>query len=520
MKSYDVIVIGAGHNGLIVASKLAASGRRVLLLEAGDTYGGMARSEVLFEGFQAPELASNAGGISKDVVQDLGLNKYDLLFNEDGIKTVGLNIENESVIFGSNFGKSIEGIRKDEFKRWKELREKFFNQSHLFQSLASQIPVGSNHKTFRSKANLFLTAAKLRLQGKEQFQELLRMITMCIADLVEEELETSSLKGLISFDSTLGIKLGPRSPTSYLGLLYKLSQIKASYQEKSLSINGGVTSFINALFKSAEENGVDFVFKGKVSSLIISDSVATGVKLENGVEYSAKTIVSSISPVNTFLDLVGAQNLETDLTRRIRALRYSGNTSKLNIILEEIPKLHNSQNLDANYRYVYAPSLDSVESNFNSLKYNELPSDPNFEMYFSKISSESSLNGAVMASICIQNTPYSLKGDWKNSKEVLMNKVISTIQKWAPEIKKGILFKSLLLPHETEKKYFVAGGHWHHSELQIDSLYSLRPAFDVSDYSTPIDGLFICGAGTHPGGNLFGLSGLNAAKKILRESSK
>ena len=136
MKSYDVIVIGAGHNGLIVASKLAASGRRVLLLEAGDTYGGMARSEVLFEGFLAPELASNSGGISKDVVQDLGLNKYDLLFNEDGIKTVGLNIENESVIFGSNFGKSIEGIRKEELKRWKELREKFFNQSHLFQRLS------------------------------------------------------------------------------------------------------------------------------------------------------------------------------------------------------------------------------------------------------------------------------------------------------------------------------------------------------------------------------------------------
>ena len=520
MKSYDVIVIGAGHNGLIVASKLAACGRRVLLLEAGETYGGMARSEVLFEGFQAPELASNAVGISKDVVQDLGLNKYELLFNEDGLKTVGLSLENDNIVFGSDFGKSIEGISEDEFKRWKELRKKFFDQSHLFQKLAPQIPVGKNQKTFGSKANLIMTAAKLRLQGKEQFQELLRMITMCIADLVEEELETSSLKGLLSFDSTLGIKLGPRSPTSYLGLLYKISQMKSSYEEKSLSVHGGVTSFINALFKSAEENGVDFVFKGKVNSLVISDSVATGVKLENGVEYSAKTIVSSISPVNTFLDLVGPQNLETDLTRRIQALRYLGNTSKLNIILEELPKLHTSQNLDTNYRYVYAPSLESVESNFNSLKYNELPSDPNFEMYFSKISSDTSLNGAVMASICIQNTPYSVKGNLKNSKEGLTNKVISSIQKFAPEFKKGILFKNLLLPHETEKKYFVAGGHWHHSELQIDSLYSLRPAFEVSDYSTPIDGLFICGAGTHPGGNIFGLSGLNAAKKILRESSK
>jgi len=520
MKSYDVIVVGAGHNGLIVASKLAASGRKVLVLEAGETYGGMARSEVLFEDFQVPELASNAVGISKDVVEDLGLNKYELLFNEDGLDTVGLSIENESIIFGSNYGKSIEGIGQDEFRRWKELRNKFFNQCYAFERLASQIPVGSNHKTFNSKANLILTAAKLRLQGKEQFQELLRMITMCIADLLEEELETSSLKGLISFDSTLGIKLGPRSPTSYLGLLYKLSQMKSSYKEKSLSIHGGVTSFINALFKSAEENGVDFVFKGKVSSLIISDSVVSGVKLESGAEYSAKTIVSSISPVNTFLDLVGPKNLETDLIRRVQALRNSGNTSKLNIVLEELPKLNISQGVGSNCRYVYAPSLDSVESNFNSLKYNELPSDPNFEMYFSKITSETSLKGAVLASICIQNTPYSLKGDWKNSKEVLMNKVISTIQNWAPEFKKGMLFKSLLLPHETEKKYFVSGGHWHHSELQIDSLYSLRPTFDVSDYSTPIDGLFICGAGTHPGGNLFGLSGLNAAKKILREDSK
>ncbi len=520
MKSYDVIVIGAGHNGLIVASKLAASGRRVLLLEASETYGGMARSEVLFEDFHAPELASNAVGISKDVVQDLGLKKNEILFNEDGLKTVGLSLKNDNIIFGSEFGKSIEGIREDEFKRWKELRKKFFNQSHLFQKLASQIPVGRNQKTFGSKANLIMTAAKLRFQGKEQFQELLRMITMCIADLVEEELETSSLKGLISFESTLGIKLGPRSPTSYLGLLYKLSQMKSSYEEKSLSVHGGVASFINALFKSAEENGVDFVFKSRVNSLTISDSVATGVKLENGLEYAAKTIVSSISPVNTFLDLVGPKNLETDLIRRIKALRCSGNTSKLNIVLEEFPKLNISQNADPNCRYVYAPSLESVESNFNSLKYNELPSDPNFDMYFNKINSESSLNGAVMASICIQNTPYSLKDDWKKSKQVLINKVISTIQKWAPEFKKGILFKSLLLPHETEKKYFVAGGHWHHSELQIDSLYSLRPTFDLSDYSTPIDGLFICGAGTHPGGNLFGLSGLNAAKKILRESGK
>ena len=520
MKSYDVIVIGAGHNGLIVASKLAASGRKVLLIEASETYGGMARSEVLFKDFQVPELASNAVGISKDVVRDLGLNKYDLLFNDEGLKTVGLSLANENIIFGSNFGKSIEGISEDEFKRWKELRKKFFTQCNVFQRLASQVPVGRKHKTFSSKANLILTAAKLRLHGREQFQEFLRMITMCIADLLEEELETDSLKGLISFDSTLGIKLGPRSPTSYLGLLYKLSQIVSSYEGKSLSIHGGVTSFINALFKSAEENGVDFVFKGKVSSLIISDSVATGVKLDNGVEYSAKTIVSSISPVNTFLNLVGPKNLETDLVRRIQALRHSGNTSKLNIILEEVPKLHISHSLDPYCRYVYAPSLESVESNFNSLKYNEIPSDPNFDMHFGKISSASSLNGAVLASICIQNTPYSVKGDWNNSKEALMKKVISTIEKWAPEFKKGILFKSLLLPHETEEKYCVAGGHWHHNELQIDSLYSLRPTFDVSDYSTSIDGLYICGAGTHPGGNLFGLSGLNAAKKILRESTR
>ena len=110
MKSYDIIVIGAGHNGLIVASKLAASGRRVLLLEASETYGGMARSEVLFEGLQAPELASNAVGISKDVVKDLGLNKYELLFNEDGLKTVSLSLENDNILFGSDFGKSIHGI--------------------------------------------------------------------------------------------------------------------------------------------------------------------------------------------------------------------------------------------------------------------------------------------------------------------------------------------------------------------------------------------------------------------------
>ena len=142
MKSYDVIVIGAGHNGLIVASKLAASGRKVLLLEAGETYGGMARNEVIYEGFQAPELATNAIGISKDVVEDLDLNKYDVLFNEHGLKTVGLSLENESILFGSSYGETVEGISEKEFRQWKELRKKFFNQCNVFQRLASKIPLG------------------------------------------------------------------------------------------------------------------------------------------------------------------------------------------------------------------------------------------------------------------------------------------------------------------------------------------------------------------------------------------
>ena len=344
---------------------------------------------------------------------------------------------------------------------------------------------------------------------------------MCVADILEEEINNDLLKGLLAFDATLGINLGPRSPTSYMGLLYRLAGEFNGAQGAQIFPEGGIPKLIETFYKSSTSAGVEFIFKNEAKNLIFENNKVTGIKTQNGEEFFADIVLSSVSPIKTFFDFIGPQRLDTGLLREIKSLRYKGNVSKLNLLLNKIPKSSFLSNEQLSARITYTPSINHVEKNFNPSKYQQLPEDPNFELLFPSIIDETNINdNGIIASIIIQNTPYSLKDGWDSSKKLLYNKIMLTLETIFPDIKKSVLASKLISPLDIETIFNVPGGHWHHSELQIDRMYSLRPVFKYSSYRTPIHGLYICGAGTHPGGGISGKSGINAANQIIKDQKQ
>ena len=240
------------------------------------------------------------------------------------------------------------------------------------------------------------------------------------------------------------------------------------------------------------------------------------MKTKNGQEYKANIVLSSVSPIKTFLKFIGPKRLDTGVLRELNSLRYKGNVSKLNLALDKVPTSEFLKPEQLKSRIVYAPSIDHIEENFNPSKYKELPKDPNLEVLFPSIIDETlSPKGSAIASIIVQNTPYDLKNGWEKSREQFCENILSKLELIFPNLKKSIISTQFLSPSDIEDQFNVPGGHWHHSELQIDRMYSLRPIFKFSNYNTPIENLYICGAGTHPGGGISGISGINSANQIL-----
>ena len=514
MTSFDCIVIGGGHNGMTASTILAKSGRKVLLIEASAELGGMGKTIKDFHGLS---MINTINHLNSEVINALELKKFGFEESKKLLKTISLAENKEKLIFKGPYGSDVLGINNSELQAWLKLRKRLFLQSSVLKKFVNSIPVQENI-TFQEKINLAFTALNLRLKGKDEFQEFFRMVLMCIADIVEETLSSDLLKGLLCFDATLGIKLGPRSPTSLIGLLYRLSGEVNGHQGGQVFPKGGMDNLIQCFYKSLTQAGVSSKFNEVVSQIITEDGKAIGVKIASGKEYYAKTILSAVSPIMTFKNLVGFPKLDTGFVRAINCSRHEGNTSKLLLALNKLPEITdlNSELLDS--RFIFAPSIETVEKGFNPSKYNQISKNPTFEFTIpSFIDPSLSPSDISLVSVTIQNTPYNINESWDKYKSSLQNLVIKKIEHFSPGFSKSIIKSKFLSPMDIENSYLVPGGHWHHSELQVDRMYSLRPAFGFADYKSPIEGLYICGAGTHPGGGISGSSGLNAARKILND---
>ncbi|AGB43952.1 phytoene dehydrogenase-like oxidoreductase [Mesorhizobium australicum WSM2073] len=517
MTSSDAIVIGGGHNGLVAAATLGKAGRKVLVLEAGAEPGGAARTEEFAPGFRASSIAHVLNRLHPDVVKTLELEKHGLqIARADFLPSVALSKDGPPLVLHGAYGEVLTGASSSEQSAWKELREQLLRYAGILKPFLSRRPPDLGGMSLLEAASLGHTAVALKKLGKEDMRDFLRVLLMNVADLLDEQLADGRLKGLLAFDATLGSHLGPRSPTSLLGLYYRLSGESGGVAGAQWLPKGGMGAVVAAIRTAAEKAGVMIRASMPVARIIVEKGRAVGVALDNGEELRARTIVSAINPTTTFLDLVGPREIDTGFVRKVKNIRMRGDAAKLHLALDRPPRFAGVDAAGHKGRLVIASSPDHVERAFNPSKYGEFSPEPVMEITLPSLADPSlAPDGACVLSAVVQYAPYRLKESWDAGKPKFLEAIMAQLEAYAPGIGKTVIHAELLTPADIEKRYRMPGGHWHHGELQADQMLISRPVSGWSGYDTPLDGLFLAGAGSHPGGGVSGAPGLNAARRVI-----
>ena len=497
MNKYDSIIIGGGHNGLVCAAYLSKHKKKVLLIEKKEVLGGLAKYSDFTSSF------------SKKIIDDLNLKNYGLKIIDKNKDIVALNLTGNHTVLGLEkdkiFFKSTDASSEDQ-NSFLKLLEKYKLFANSLSGFMYEAPPRIKSGLKKDLFKLIKMGWNIRKLGKKNTREFMRVIGLNIADEVEDNLNDDILKGLISDEALLGSNLGPRSPGSVLHLMYK-----QAIQSGNLFTNTKIetSNLINSLENLLKEKKVDILLNTKVKNLEIINNKVSKVILEDDKEIFAETIISNLDPKSTFFNLIGAQKLETDQIRRVKNFRQKGNVANILITLENEPIIKKYKGDILNATFIFSPSIKFLEHAFNDSKYNRNSKNPSIKLNIIKKEEKFFINANI------QYIPFSIEKKEKIEKENIITNIINQLHQFFDKI--DIEEINLSTPNDIQEDIGTYGGHWHHGEFEIDQVFFLRPFYGFTQYNGSIKNLYMCSAGTHPGGGINGINGHNAAKKIIQD---
>jgi len=515
---YDCIVVGGGHNGLVCATYLARSGRRLLVLEASASVGGAAITREFAPGFSVSAGAHLLHLMPPALMRELQLQTFGLQLAAERLPSTALAQDGDHLPLTPGDTSALaerSGVDAAAYADWQRLLRRLAAALH---PLLTETPPRLSTQEWRDRAALLRLGWRIRRLGRRDMRELLRIGGMCVHDVLEERFSLPLLKGALALDAVLGSNHGPRSPGTVLSLLYRAS---ASAGEESLALpRGGLGALSGALAAAALAAGAEIRTNAKVERILVRDDHASGVVLATGEEILAPTVISSADPKTTFLGLLGSEHLDAGFVRRVSQVRSRGLTAKLHLALERLPEFPGLSPAARRGRLLVAPSTDYIERAYNHAKYREFSSAPMLEITIPTLADpQLAPPGKHVMSIIVQYAPYSLAGGWPGERRAFAERVIDTLSAYAPRLRECISASEVLTPPDIEREFRITGGHWHHTELAFDQFFMVRPVPGAAQYQAPVRGLFLCGAGCHPGGGVTGLAGRNAARQVTREAA-
>ncbi|MGD9742455.1 MAG: phytoene desaturase family protein [Dongiaceae bacterium] len=505
---YDAVVIGGGHNGLVAAVMLSKAGKSVLLLEGSDAIGGMAASREFHPGFRTaiPHLLYQ---LHPAVSRALRLHRHGLRLAAADLPTIAFRQEGGTLALGDSRGAGDAGADLLAF------RQRLARFARALAPALARTPPRLRTRDLESLATLGRLALGVRWLGREEMRELLRVIGMNVADLVEENFADPTIKAAIALDAVIGNAMGPRSPNTVYTLLYRLAG-KTGHRAGAIALpKGSMAAVAEAMAAAARAAGVEILTGTSAARILVKDGRSAGVVLPDGGEIASDLVLSSADPRRTFLEILGPAALDTNFVRRARSWRDRGTTGKLHLALNGLP----AALAGAPARYLLPGTLATLERAFDSLKYGDLPERPPIEIAIPSLADPSAAPaGKHLLSAIVQYVPYRLaEGDWSNRRTGFVETLLGTLEAHIPGLRAQILAQEFLTPADIERMTGASGGHWHHGEIALDQVWMLRPQPGMARYATPVPGLYLCGAGAHPGGGITGLAGYNAARQAIAD---
>jgi len=509
-----IVVVGAGHNGLACAATLARAGREVVVLEAAAQVGGAAVTREFAKGFRVSGCAHICYQLDRGIAEELRLKSHGLKYAREGLKTVALAASGDHLVLKDGrveSGTLSEGDRQA-LGAWQARMLKF---ARIVAKQHNRRPprLGAGGRAdFMGAAAL---GVDIRLLGREDMREFLRIAGINVYDVLEEAFESPLLKGALALDAVLGANLGPRSNNSVLALLHRLSGRAAGNAGPSIP-EGGMGAISEALAAAARAAGATIRTGSPVRRITLEGDRVGGVELESGEKIAAGTVVSNADPARTLLGLLGARHLETGFVHRVRHFRSKGMTAKLHLALEAMPSFARMASELAGERLLIAPDLAYLEHAFDAAKYGQCSPDPALEITLPSVHDKSlAPPGKHVLSANVLYAPFDERASGDGARRELLERALAVLDRHAPGLRRQVIASELLLPADIEREFRITGGHWHHGELALDQFMMMRPVPGAAQYAMPIEGLFLCGAGCHPGGGVMGSAGRNAANAVL-----
>jgi len=525
-QSYDVVVIGGGHNGLVNAAYLAKAGKKVLVLERRGVLGGAAVTEEIFPGFKFSELSYVVSLLRPEIIRELDLPRHGLeILPLDGTFSPMLN--GDYLWRVNDHAKTQREIRRHsrlDAEAYDEFSKLMTPMCRFVKPLLSMIPPDPTTLNPKDLKQLNFLLQRFRELSSDERYTLVQLMTMSAGDFLDQWFETDVLKATMSASGIIGTFLGIRSPgTAYVLLHHYMGEIDGAFRSWGFS-RGGTGGISLAIASAAREAGVEIRTQAAVSKILVKNGRAAGVVLKSGEEITCNVVSSSVDPHLTFEVFLDRHDLPSDFLDSVRRYKFRGSSGKVNLALDALPNFKALPGDGAHLRGAMSisPKMEYMERAYDDAKYGHFSRRPYIDMVIPSLTDPSvAPPGKHVLSCFVQYAPYKLaEGTWDDQKEAFGNNVIDTIAEHAPNIRDIIVGKQFLTPLDMEREFGLTQGNIFQGELSLEQLFFLRPVPGWAYYRTPVDNLYMCGSATHPGGGIMAANGRIASQVILKEWKK
>jgi phytoene dehydrogenase-like protein len=524
MPRYDAVIIGGGHNGLVTAAYLARAGRKVLVLERRELLGGCAVTEEIWPGYRVSTGAYLTSLMQERIVRELELERHGYVVDAKDPAFFSAFPDGRHFFMWQDRAKTLAEIGKysrRDAQVYPAYEDQLERLSQVVESLLLVTPPQFPPRGPVDFLDYLKLAGRLRGLNAKEMVALVKIFTQSAAEFLDEWFESEQVKVTLATDGVIGANGGPRSPGTAYILLHHCMGGVSGHRGLWGFVRGGMGAVSEAIAAAARAAGATIRTSAPVAKVLARGRRATGVVLESGEEIEAGVVASNLDPKITFLRLCDERDLDPDFVAAIRLFRIEGTSCKINLALNGLPEFTAYPGAPGPHHRAtmhICPSIEYVERAWDDAKYGRASERPLLEltiptMYDSSLAPA----GKHIMGIFLQYAPYTLReGTWDELREPFGDRVISLIEEYAPNFCTLIEHRQVLSPLDLERRFGITGGNIFHGEMSLDQMFLMRPVAGWARYRTPLQGLYLCGSGAHPGGGVMGAPGYNCAREMLK----